>query len=80
MKKKISIIGSGSSYTPLFVDQLLNNLDEFPVAGIRLFDISETNALTTLSFMKRLLKKSGNDISMVLSGSLEHALDRKSVV
>ena len=75
MKKKISIIGSGSSYTPLFVDKVLKNLDEFPVAEIKLFDISETNALTTLSFMKRLLKKSGKDIRMVLSGSLEQALE-----
>ncbi len=73
--KRISIIGSGSSYTPLLVDYVLKNFEEYPVSEIRLFDISEINGRTTFSFMERVLKKSGKPLQMLLCSTLDEALD-----
>ncbi len=71
---KIAIIGSGSSYTPLFVDHVIDKLDVFPVGKISFYDISEANAGATFHFMCNLLRESGKNLDLELSGTLEEAL------
>ncbi len=71
---KIAVIGSGSSYTPLFVDHVIRKIREFPVEIIAFYDISEYNARSTFHFMLNLLRKSERKLKLVLSETLESAL------
>ena len=71
---KITIIGSGSSYTPLFFNYVVENLEILPVAEIALFDISSENLETTWNFMGNLLAESGKSLKLTKSARLEDAL------
>lgn len=68
MKKEpisICIAGAGSTYTPGIIQAMLNVKDMFPVAEIRLYDISEAKNHRTFVIVDYLLRKAGKSIRIL---------------
>lgn len=73
----IVVVGGGSSYTPEIIEGLIDRYDDMPVRQITLVDIQEgqekLNVITNLS--KRMIARSGKEISIVSTLDLEQALE-----
>ncbi|WP_055667461.1 6-phospho-beta-glucosidase [Desnuesiella massiliensis] len=77
MKKlKIAIIGGGSSYTPEIIEGFIKRKDELPLGEIYLVDIEAGEEKLNIvgSLAKRMVKKAGLDIDVVLT------LDRREAI
>ncbi len=74
MKKNIlCIAGGGSTYTAGIVNTLLNHLDKFPVAEIRLYDIDQKKNLQSKHIIEYLVDKSDYSIPVKASSDPQEA-------
>lgn len=76
MGLKIAIIGGGSSYTPEIIEGFLKRSYELPVSSIYLVDIEEGREKLNIvgSLAKRMVKKCGSNIEIVLTLDRREAL------
>ncbi|HIP76755.1 MAG TPA: hypothetical protein EYH12_06490 [Psychromonas hadalis] len=63
---KLTLIGGGSSYTPEFIEGLLERHDRFPVEELWLLDVEAGQDKQNIIFdlANRMIKKSGLDIKL----------------
>lgn len=73
---KVAVIGGGSSYTPELIDGFIKRNNELPVKEIHLVDIEEGKSKLDIvgNLAKRMVKKAGVDIDIILT------LDRESAI
>lgn len=73
---KVTVIGSGSSYTPELIEGLLKRKDELPIAELWLVDIDTgwKKATIIAELTKRMIKKVGAEISVHLTQDRKAAL------
>ncbi|WP_252237309.1 6-phospho-beta-glucosidase [Clostridium sp. ZBS17] len=77
MKKlKIAIIGGGSSYTPEIIEGFIKREGELPVKEIYLVDIKDGEEKLNIvgNLAKRMIKKAGLDIKIILTLDRREAL------
>ncbi|WP_455791750.1 6-phospho-beta-glucosidase [Clostridium butyricum] len=81
-KLKITVIGGGSSYTPEIIDGLIKRKDELPIGEIDLVDIEEGKEKLSIvgDLAKRMLKKAGLDVKVVLTLNRREALENSDFV
>ena len=81
-KLKITVIGGGSSYTPEIIDGFIKRKDELPIGEIDLVDIEEGKEKLNIvgDLAKRMLKKAGLDIKVVLTLNRREALENSDFV
>ncbi|AIC93047.1 6-phospho-beta-glucosidase [Shouchella lehensis] len=82
MMLKLVIIGGGSSYTPEIIEGMIDRHDQFPVTEIALVDIEKgKQKLDVISRLaKRMVKKSGKDITITASLDRRNALKNADFV
>lgn len=63
---KLALIGGGSSYTPEFIEGLLERYDRFPLNELWLVDIEEGKWKLDIIYelASRMIQKSGKDIKL----------------
>jgi 6-phospho-beta-glucosidase len=73
---KLALIGGGSSYTPEFIEGLLERYDRFPVNELWLLDIEEGEWKLNIIYelAKRMIAKSGKDIKLYKTLNRKEAL------
>lgn len=81
-KLKITVIGGGSSYTPEIIDGFIKRKDELPIGEIDLVDIEEGKEKLSIvgDLAKRMLKKAGLDVKVVLTLNRRQALENSDFV
>ncbi|WP_321826049.1 6-phospho-beta-glucosidase [Clostridium butyricum] len=81
-KLKITVIGGGSSYTPEIIDGFIKRKDELPIGEIDLVDIEEGKEKLSIvgDLAKRMLKKAGLDVKVVLTLNRGEALENSDFV
>ncbi|MFR1830242.1 MAG: 6-phospho-beta-glucosidase [Clostridium butyricum] len=81
-KLKIIVIGGGSSYTPEIIDGFIKRKDELPIGEIDLVDIEEGKEKLSIvgDLAKRMLKKAGLDVKVVLTLNRREALENSDFV
>lgn len=81
-KLKITVIGGGSSYTPEIIDGFIKRKDELPIGEIDLVDIEEGKEKLNIvgDLAKRMLKKAGLDVKVVLTLNRREALENSDFV
>jgi len=77
---KITIIGAGSTYTPELIEGLINRKERFPVTEIALMDIHEQKLNILGGLTKRMVEHGKMNCDVILTKSLEEALDGASFV
>lgn len=79
---KIAVIGGGSSYTPEIIEGFLKRKDELPVSEIYLVDIKEGEEKLNIvgNLAKRMIKKAGLNIKLVLTLDRKEALENADFV
>ena len=79
---KITVIGGGSSYTPEIIDGFIKRKDELPIGEIDLVDIEEGKEKLSIvgDLAKRMLKKAGLDVKVVLTLNRREALENSDFV
>lgn len=76
MKKyNITIIGSGSAYTPGIVNSILNNKDKLPIKQLTLIDNEEDRLHVIGDYVKILFKEKYPDIKVVLTTDRKTAFE-----
>lgn len=71
---KITIIGSGSTYTPELVEGLINKKDVLPLKELYLMDIDERKREIVGGLAKRMIEHSEMDTKVVLTDDLDESL------
>jgi len=73
---KLTLIGGGSSYTPEFVEGLLDRYDRFPLDELWLLDIKDGKEKQDIVFelAKRMIEKSGKNIKIFATLDKEEAI------
>ncbi len=71
---KISVIGSGSTYTPELVKGFLDRLDQIPVTELWLMDIDEEKLHTVGNFADRMVKAKGEPFKVIQTMDRQVAL------
>ena len=71
---KISVIGAGSTYTPELLQGLLDRKDLIPLTELWLMDIDEEKLNIVGNFVKRIAKKQGSAVKIILT------MDRREAV
>lgn len=81
-KLKITVIGGGSSYTPEIIDGFIKRKDELLIGEIDLVDIEEGKEKLSIvgDLAKRMLKKAGLDVKVVLTLNRREALENSDFV
>lgn len=81
-KLKITVIGGGSSYTPEIIDGFIKRKNELPIGEIDLVDIEEGKEKLSIvgDLAKRMLKKAGLDVKVVLTLNRREALENSDFV
>jgi 6-phospho-beta-glucosidase len=79
-KFKITIIGAGSTYTPELIEGIILRATSLPVTEIALMDIHSRKLDIVGSLSKRMIEKAGLKIKVVLTLSLEEALESAEFV
>ena len=81
-KLKITVIGGGSSYTPEIIDGFIKRKDYLPIGEIDLVDIEEGKEKLSIvgDLAKRMLKKAGLDVKVVLTLNRREALENSDFV
>ncbi|SHK70960.1 6-phospho-beta-glucosidase [Clostridium cavendishii DSM 21758] len=79
---KIAIIGGGSSYTPEIIEGFIKRKSELPVNEIYLVDIKEGEEKLNIvgNLARRMIKKAGLDINLVLTLDRREALKNADFV
>ena len=76
MKKlKLTIIGSGSTYTPELIDGIIERRESIPVGEIYLMDIDERKRSIVGSLCQRMVEAAGLGCKVVLTDDLDRALE-----
>jgi 6-phospho-beta-glucosidase len=73
----VTVIGAGSTYTPMIVKELASRQKNLPTAELRLYDIDRKRLAIVAGFCRRLW---GEALRMKTPGSLQGALDRADFV
>lgn len=71
---KITIIGSGSTYTPELVEGLINKRDSIPLRELYLMDIDQRKREIVGGLAERMIEAAGMDTKVVLTDNLEESL------
>jgi len=79
-KLKISIIGSGSTYTPELIEGIIQHSLSIPVTDIYLMDIDPRKLEIVGNLCKRMILKAGLGAKVVLTQNLQEALDQADFV
>lgn len=76
MKKQyiLTIIGSGSTYTPELMDGIIAHKESLAFREIRLMDIDERKRTIVGELCKRMISASGMDCKVILTEDLDFAL------
>lgn len=77
---KIAIIGAGSTYTPELIEGLINKKDTLPLKELYLMDIEDRKLNIVGGLSKRMIEAASLDCNVVLTMSLEEALDKADFV
>lgn len=77
---KITIIGSGSTYTPELIEGLINRKDSIPLDELYLMDIDERKRTIVGGLGERMIRAAGMDTKVVLTDNLDEALKGASFV
>ena len=79
---KITVIGSGSSYTPELIEGLLNRKDDLPISELWLVDIDMgwEKATIIAGLTKRMIEKVGSNITVHLTKDRKVALENADFV
>jgi len=72
---KITIIGSGSTYTPELIEGIINRIEIMPVKKIYLMDIDTKKLNIVGSLAQRMVIHAGLDCEVVLTNDYDEALD-----
>lgn len=71
---KLTVIGAGSSYTPEFINGLIEHHPALPFAEVCLMDIDEQRLEVLFGFTQRMLTHAGLDISITSTTDRKEAL------
>lgn len=77
---KVTIIGSGSTYTPELIEGLINKKDSLPVKELYLMDIDKRKLNIVGSLCQRMIAHAGLDTKVVLTQDLDEAIINASFV
>ena len=77
---KIAIIGSGSTYTPELIEGLINKKDSLPLKELYLMDIEDRKLNIVGGLSQRMIKAAGLDCKVILTKSLDEAIDKADFV
>ena len=77
---KITIIGSGSTYTPELIEGLINKKDSIPLDELYLMDIDERKRTIVGGLCQRMIEAAGMKTKVVLTDDLDEALPGASFV
>ena len=77
---KITIVGSGSTYTPELIEGLINKKDSIPLDELYLMDIDERKRTIVGGLCERMIRAAGMDTKVVLTDNLGEALKGASFV
>ena len=77
---KISVIGAGSTYTPELLQGLLDRKDLIPLTELWLMDIDEEKLNIVGNFVKRIAKKQGSDVRIVLTMDRREAISHSNYI
>ena len=77
---KVTIIGSGSTYTPELIEGLINKKDSLPVKELYLMDIDERKLNIVGSLCQRMIAHAGLDTKVILTQDLDEAIINASFV
>ena len=77
---KVTIIGSGSSYTPELINGFLERLDQFPLTELWLYDILSERLEIVGEFAQRMVAKRGNPFIVRLTDNRQEAIRDTSYV
>ena len=70
---KITIIGSGSTYTPELIEGLINKKDSIPLDELYLMDIDERKRTIVGGLCQRMIAAAGMSTKVVLTDNLKEA-------
>ena len=77
---KITIIGSGSTYTPELIEGLINKKDSIQLDELYLMDIDERKRTIVGGLCQRMIEAAGMKTKVVLTDDLDEALPGASFV
>ena len=77
---KITIVGSGSTYTPELIEGLINKKDSIPLDELYLMDIDERKRTIVGGLCERMIRAAGMDTKVVLTDNLDESLKGASFV
>ena len=77
---KITIIGSGSTYTPELIEGLINRRDSLPLDELYLMDIDDRKRTIVGGLGQRMIEAVGMKTKVVLTDNLDEALKGASFV
>ena len=77
---KIAIIGSGSTYTPELIEGLINKKDSLPLKELYLMDTEDRKLNIVGGLSQRMIKAAGLDCKVILTKSLDEAIDKADFV
>ena len=77
---KVAVIGAGSTYTPELIEGIIDRRENLPFSTITLMDINRTRLEIVGGLAKRQLKKKELSCELVLTDSIDRALDGSSFV
>lgn len=80
MTLKVTVIGSGSSYTPELINGFLDRADTFPLTDLWLMDISQERQDIVGKFAQRMVKAKGAPFEVHLTANQHEAVDGASYV
>ncbi|HBX12262.1 MAG TPA: 6-phospho-alpha-glucosidase, partial [Leclercia adecarboxylata] len=69
----LSIAGGGSTYTPGIVKSLMVQLDKFPLAEIRLYDIDDARQNTIAPVVEKVIRDHSQSIKFIVTSDPEVA-------
>ena len=77
---KITIIGSGSTYTPELIEGLINKKDSIPLDELYLMDIDERKRTIVGGLVQRMIAHAEMKTKVVLTDNIDEALKGASFV
>lgn len=79
-KLKIAVIGAGSTYTPELINGFIKRRAELEVASFYFMDIDREKMEIVAGLAERMLKASGIEANVVLTGDLDEAISNADYV
>lgn len=79
-KLKVAIIGAGSTYTPELIEGFINKKETLPLTELFLMDIEDRKLNIVGGLAKRMIEHAGLKCKVVLTKSLDEAIDKADFV